>query len=125
MIKIYEANEKLFNHNGLKILHPTKADIFIEDNGDYYIEYIDSNDVDFTIEVDKNICITLFEYSNNDEIIVNNKYILMQLTEDGYVNNISEFTGKGKSFRTLYRNIQTFKDVKTFLLKQCIASFLN
>lgn len=45
-------------------------------NGDYYIEYIDSNDIEFTIEVDKNICINLFEYSDNDEIIVNNKYIL-------------------------------------------------
>ncbi|MBE6503880.1 MAG: hypothetical protein E7Z76_06315 [Methanobrevibacter sp.] len=37
MIKVYEANEILFNHNGLKILHPTKAEIFIEDNGEYYI----------------------------------------------------------------------------------------
>lgn len=46
------------------------------------------------------------------DLKVNNKYILMQLTEDGYVNNISEFTGKGKSFRTLYRNIQTFKPAR-------------
>lgn len=38
MIKVYEADEKLFNHNGLKILHPMKADIFIEDNGEYYID---------------------------------------------------------------------------------------
>ena len=38
MIKVYEATEKLFNHNGLKILHPTKAEIYIEDNGDYYID---------------------------------------------------------------------------------------
>ena len=38
MIKVYDASETLFNHNGLKILHPTKADIFIEDNGDYYID---------------------------------------------------------------------------------------
>lgn len=37
MIKVYEATEKLFNHNGLKILHPSKAEIFIEDNGDYRI----------------------------------------------------------------------------------------
>ena len=37
MIKVYEANETLFNHNGLKILHPTKAEIYIEDNGEYYI----------------------------------------------------------------------------------------
>ena len=33
MIKVYEESERLFNHNGLKILHPTKAEIYIEDNG--------------------------------------------------------------------------------------------
>ena len=31
MIKIYEPTERLFNHNGLKILHPTKALIFLID----------------------------------------------------------------------------------------------
>lgn len=44
MIKVYEESERLFNHNGLKILHPTKAEIYIEDNGDYYI------DIESTIE---------------------------------------------------------------------------
>ncbi len=38
MIKVYEPTEKLFNHNGLKILHPLKAEIYIEDNGDYYLD---------------------------------------------------------------------------------------
>lgn len=38
MIKTYESTERLFNHNGLKILHPIKAEIYIEDNGDYYID---------------------------------------------------------------------------------------
>lgn len=38
MIKVYESTEKLFNHNGLKILHPLKAVIYIEDNGDYYLD---------------------------------------------------------------------------------------
>ena len=37
MIKVYESTERLFNHNGLKILHPSKAEIFVEDNGEYYI----------------------------------------------------------------------------------------
>ena len=36
----------------------------------------------------------------------------MQLSEDGIVNNISEFTGKGKSFQTLFRNIETFKPAR-------------
>ena len=37
MIKVYDADERLFDNNGLKILHPNKAEVFIEDNGDYYI----------------------------------------------------------------------------------------
>jgi len=43
---------------------------------------------------------------------INNKYILMQLSDNGIVNNISEFTGKGKSFQTLFRNVETFKPVR-------------
>ena len=42
MIKVYESNERLFNHNGIKILHPVRADITKEDNGDYYVELQDS-----------------------------------------------------------------------------------
>ena len=45
-------------------------------NGDYSIDYIDSNDINFTIQLNKDVCINLFEYSNNDNIIFNNKYIL-------------------------------------------------
>ena len=44
--------------------------------------------------------------------INNNKYIIIQLSEGGYVNNISEFTGKGKSFQTMFRNIETFKPAR-------------
>ena len=46
------------------------------------------------------------------DLKINNKYTLMQLTEEGYVNNITEFTGEGKSFQTLYRNILTFKPAR-------------
>lgn len=38
MIKVYDSTETLFNHNGLKILHPLKAEVYIEDNGEYYID---------------------------------------------------------------------------------------
>ena len=38
MIKVYNSIEKTFDSNGLKILHPTKAQIYIEDNGEYYID---------------------------------------------------------------------------------------
>lgn len=43
---------------------------------------------------------------------INNKYTIIQLSEGGYVNNISEFTGKGKSFQTMFRNIETSKPVR-------------
>ena len=43
---------------------------------------------------------------------INNKYVIMQLSHGGVVNNISEFTGKGKSFQTLFRNPDTFKPIR-------------
>ena len=42
MIKVYDSNERLFNHNGIKILHPLVADITKKDNGDYYVELEDT-----------------------------------------------------------------------------------
>ena len=42
MIKVYESNERLFNNNGIKILHPMRADITKKDNGDYYVELEDT-----------------------------------------------------------------------------------
>lgn len=44
MISVYESSGNSFNHNGLKILHPKKCEVFKEDNGDYYIELEDSTD---------------------------------------------------------------------------------
>ena len=42
MIKVYDSNERLFNHNGIKILHPLRADITKKDNGNYYCELEDT-----------------------------------------------------------------------------------
>lgn len=42
MIKVYDSNEKLFNNNGIKIIHPLRADINKVDNGDYYVELQDT-----------------------------------------------------------------------------------
>ena len=42
MIKIYDSTERLFNHNGIKIVHPLRADITKVDNGDYYVEIQDT-----------------------------------------------------------------------------------
>lgn len=42
MIKIYDSTERVFNHNGIKIVHPLQADITKKDNGDYYAEIEDA-----------------------------------------------------------------------------------
>ena len=42
MIRVYDSNEILFNNNGIKVLHPLRADITKIDNGDYYVELQDT-----------------------------------------------------------------------------------
>lgn len=66
-----------------KIIPFDNSDVLINDNninfinnGDYYIEYIDSNDVDINIELKNDVCINLFEYSNNNDIGICNNYNL-------------------------------------------------
>lgn len=43
---------------------------------------------------------------------INRKYTIIQLSDGGIVNNITEFSGKGKSFQTLFRNIETLKPAR-------------
>lgn len=41
MLRVYDATEKLFNHNGIKVLNPLFAEITKIDNGDYYLDIED------------------------------------------------------------------------------------
>ena len=41
MIRCYDATEKLFNHNGVKVLNPLYAEVTKVDNGDYYLDIED------------------------------------------------------------------------------------
>lgn len=41
MIRVYDATEKLFNNNGIKVLHPLFAEVTKKDNSDYYLEIED------------------------------------------------------------------------------------
>lgn len=41
MIQVYEPNETTFATNGIKVLHPLKAEVTKIDNGDYYAELKD------------------------------------------------------------------------------------
>ena len=42
MISVYDSNERLFNHNGIKTLHPLRADVIKSDNSDYYVDLQDT-----------------------------------------------------------------------------------
>lgn len=48
--------------------------IFFLENGNYILEYIECDDVKLNINIDKNMCINLFEYSYDNDISINNKY---------------------------------------------------
>ena len=50
--------------------------ITFTNNGDYYLEYITSNNVNITINIEDNVCVQLFEYSNNNDINTNITYNL-------------------------------------------------
>ena len=52
------------------------------------------------------VSITIFD------VKINNKYTIIQLSDGGVVNNVSEFSGKGKSFKTLFRNPYSFRPVR-------------
>lgn len=45
-------------------------------NGNYLLEYIDSDNINFIINVKENVCICLFEYANGGKMIINNTYNL-------------------------------------------------
>ena len=42
MIRVYDSNERVFNNNGIKVLHPLIADITKKDNGDYCVDLQDT-----------------------------------------------------------------------------------
>ena len=118
--------------NGERYYKPDGTLLFVreEDNDvirDYYYAetQIENISIDRILEHDKNtgrlrtkiepitrvgsrlkVSITIFD------VKVNNKYTIIQLSDGGIVNNVSEFLGKGKSFRTLFRNAYTFKPVR-------------
>lgn len=72
-IKVVENKIIPFDNNDVIINGPT---IKFINNGNYYIDYIDCDDVSIIIELDNNVCVNLFEYSNNNVLNVNNKYNL-------------------------------------------------
>ena len=45
-------------------------------NGDYFIEYIECDNVEIEFNIKSNVCIQLFEFSGNKDLSINVKYSL-------------------------------------------------
>ena len=75
MNKILVVENKIIPFDNNSVIVDNNSIIFKE-SGNYYIDYIDSNNISFNINIDSNICVNLFEYSNNKNITINNKYYL-------------------------------------------------
>lgn len=72
-IRVVENKIIPFDGDGLKI---ENNNITFISNGNYYIDYIDCNDINISINISDNVCVNLFEYSNNADIINNITYNL-------------------------------------------------
>jgi hypothetical protein len=123
-------NFKTDEINGESYFLPDGTLLFIrEDDGDvlrdYYVSSKDKSLVDRILEHDKSsgrLRVKIEPLKRNHSHLktnliifdekINKKYTLMQLTEEGYVNNITEFSGVGKSFKTLFRNSETLKPAR-------------
>lgn len=62
----FDNDEVIINNNTISFTN----------NGNYYLEYITSSDVNITIDIYNNVCVQLFEYSKNNDIKTNIKYNL-------------------------------------------------
>ena len=75
MNKIIIVNDNIIPYINEEVIIDNNVITFTK-NGNYIISYEDTSNIDISIVVSDNICINLFEYSNNDNIISNIKYIL-------------------------------------------------
>ncbi len=62
----FDCDDVLINESSIRFMK----------NGDCYIEYIDSDNVSININIDSNVCINLFEYSENEKLDININYNL-------------------------------------------------
>ena len=62
-----------YNSNGILINDNT---ITFINNGNYCFDYIDCDNIYFNVNINDNLCISLLEYSNCNEININNSYNL-------------------------------------------------
>lgn len=75
MNKILVVENKIIPFDNSNVIIENN-NIKFNNNGNYYIEYMDCNNININIEIEDNVCINLFEYSNNKDINIDNKYNL-------------------------------------------------
>lgn len=75
MNKIRVVNNKIIPFINNDVIVDNNS-ITFKENGNYFIDYIDSNNINININICDNKCIYLFEYSNNNKISFNVKYDL-------------------------------------------------
>jgi len=75
MNKIRVVNNIIVPYDNDYVLISDNSITFIN-NGNYYIDYIDCDYINLNINIKDNVCISLFEYSNCNDIILNNNYNL-------------------------------------------------
>lgn len=75
MNRIIVENNIIISYDGDGILINDNTITFIN-NGNYCIDYIDCDNIYFNVNINDNLCISLLEYSNCNEININNSYNL-------------------------------------------------
>ncbi len=74
MNNILVVNNKINSNNSNIVINKNRI-TFLE-SGTYFIEYMNSNRINFTYEVNKNITVNLSEISFDNDLVVNNRYIV-------------------------------------------------
>ena len=94
MNKIHVVDNKIIPFDNTDVILNNNI-ITFTNNGDYYLEYITSDNVNITINIEDNVCVQLFEYSNNNDINTNITYNLgknssLIISKFYYIDNTNE-----------------------------------
>ena len=86
MIKIFNADERVFTNNGEKILHSTKAVVLKEDNGDYELELEirDNFNISIMRKIGQDNGVTLRYGKNIQDITVKEDWSKVVTNNGGY-----------------------------------------
>ena len=92
MNKIKVVNNEIIPCESSNVIISNNEICFIN-SGDFYIDFIDCDRVNFDVIINENISVSLFIYSNNNYISVNNNYNIsgsLVINKFYYNNNTDE-----------------------------------